>query len=115
MRSPHNILRSRERRLCHVTVRCYGEIANLAQDFTVKTHWGSAWKDRMMHNEHVSLSTYAVVGSGCTPHFTVLGGNQVEVTFGNPADGFQFVMAAESLREFLHGGARALAEMEAHR
>jgi hypothetical protein len=66
-----------------------------------------------MYNDQLNVSTYVIVKDGCPMSFTVLGSGQVEVTFGDPRDGCQLMLDAESLRRFLTLGREALREMDA--
>lgn len=58
------------------------------------------------------VSAYVRIDDGCPIHYHVVGSAETEFTCGGQMDGFEFVMTAEALREFLRLGTMALAEMD---
>ncbi len=65
-----------------------------------------------LYSDQLNVSTYVILQDGCALTLSVLGSGQVEVTCGEPRDGCQLMLDADSLRRFLTLGAQALREMD---
>jgi hypothetical protein len=66
-----------------------------------------------MMADQLDVSTYVIVKKGCPLRFSVMGGDQIEVTCGGPRDGCQLLLDTATLRRFLTDGAAALAQIDA--
>jgi hypothetical protein len=63
-------------------------------------------------SHRVTVSSYVIIKDGCPIHFNILSRDQVEVVCDQPRDGFEFIMATETLRTFIKSGTQALAELD---
>ncbi|MGH3761013.1 hypothetical protein [Actinophytocola sp.] len=68
--------------------------------------------EKDMYSDQLNVSAYIILQDGCPLSFTVLGSGQVEVTCGEPRDGCQLLLDAESLRRFLALGRAAMERMD---
>jgi hypothetical protein len=76
--------------------------------FEIRTWHGG----RFAMNGQLTVSSWVDIQDGCPINFAVGGSGVVFVTCGDGAEGFEFHLSSEALRDFVRLGGEALREMD---